>query len=774
MDAAPSSILESVPNMRTAPNFLTTNAQAHPNPFSPIADLADNALEAGASRLEIDLCSSPDGGLSIMTMTDDGRGMSEVQLLDGPLSLAYTGKAGTHYGMGATTSIPAIAPYALVLSSTGRRRTVGCISSELSVTIGADQTKMPQCSWEDGIGGFRVLEGVSADAPLAAHARHASLRLMTSFGPFRTEEALMGEFERMPLIGTRIILWGVALDDSYCRDRTAADVLNRHARRDAWPHERSLRSFLSILYYVDDVEAPPMQVWLMGRQVEPRNWSSYLYTQGLDKYKPHQFSGDATQIRFGHTVPLVELRDNFRSRSGKKDPNLQAYRGVFYYNRDQDKTRLILPLQSSKVQQPAQNGITSMAVTERRICEWGFGLVGVVIESHLRPAHNKSEYVSQETNVTFQTLRKVVDDKMRTHLRSKVLGAYRRLQSMDDGAGVGATELGAYNSKRATKEADKLAKPKPITLAEGLRVRSPHGVLGRTVSEGRGRYLLQLEDGSVDYRKAFFAHELTATRFDASDVPEGYSAAPVAALVGARAAVLWIDGEDEERSWESGRLVRSVTQLAAQDGWLTIEYDGSDLGCEDFFVALASGARYLAFRADGEMLRQGREFKLLDLELLDLSVEAEEGESDGGDAEAIDAEVVVVEAIDDDDGGDDDENGQGQEAHQQHYQQHEEQAAAGVEADGEQVERTWTAVLSEVVPNPETSSLQEVAAAGTLPAHHNTASVQEVEVAAASALVGQTQAALDGARARQFSQLAVLLARQLREQEELVARLREP
>ena len=97
-----------------------------------------------------------------------------------------------------------------------------------------------------------------------------------------------------------------------------------------------------------------------------------------------------------------------------------------------------------------------------------------------------------------------------------------------------------------------------------------------------------------------------------------------------------------------------------------------------------------------------------------------------------------------------------------------------MEADGEQAERTWTAVLSEVVPNPKASSLQEVAAAGTLPAHHNTASVQEVEVAAASALVGQTQAALDGARARQFSQLAVLLARQLREQEELVARLREP
>lgn len=48
-------VLEHVPNMRTAPTFLATNSQAHPNPFSPIADLADNALEAKARRLDIEL-----------------------------------------------------------------------------------------------------------------------------------------------------------------------------------------------------------------------------------------------------------------------------------------------------------------------------------------------------------------------------------------------------------------------------------------------------------------------------------------------------------------------------------------------------------------------------------------------------------------------------------------------------------------------------------------------------------------------------------------------
>ena len=40
-------------------------------------------------------------------------------------------------------------------------------------------------------------------------------------------------------------------------------------------------------------------------------------------------------------------------------------------------------------------GKVGMAVTQRRICEWGFGMIGVCVEGHLRPAHNKREYLSQ-------------------------------------------------------------------------------------------------------------------------------------------------------------------------------------------------------------------------------------------------------------------------------------------------------------------------------------------------------------------------------------------
>ena len=89
--------IDLVPNMRAAPSFLGTNSQAHPNPFSPIADLMDNGIEAGASEMRISLHKLR--GEPMLTLTDNGRGMTERALLDGPLSLCYTSKHGTHYGM---------------------------------------------------------------------------------------------------------------------------------------------------------------------------------------------------------------------------------------------------------------------------------------------------------------------------------------------------------------------------------------------------------------------------------------------------------------------------------------------------------------------------------------------------------------------------------------------------------------------------------------------------------------------------------------------------
>ena len=591
------SAMHHIPNMRAAPTFLETNAQAHPTPFSPLADLVDNAVEAGATRMSIELTQAAD--FSVLHMHDDGCGMSERQLLDGPLSLAYTSKAGTHYGMGATTSIPAISPYALILSSVGgTHRTIGCLSSELSVHVGAEQTKMPQCSWALAAGGsgWEVMATSEAEAPLSLEARQASLALLTSFGPYRSEAALMAAFEALPTSGTAVVLWGDALDAKFRRD--AADItVTAHAPSDSrkWGHDTSLREFLSVLYYVDDDHPPPLAIHLMGRVVEPRNWSAYLHQAHATSYSP-QGASDSVRIQFGHQVPLAELVAHIREKRAHKDTALQDYRGIFYYNRDADKTRLILPLEPTRVQHPLANGIFLMAITERRICDWGYGVIGVAIESHLRPAHNKREYVAQDTSIVFQTLKKALDDKMRAYLKTVVTPAYQRLRSGDTVADLGLFDAAAARKqqKKQQKKRDSDRRQQPLISAEDVRVRAPDGTVGRTVFDLRkGHFKLQLPTGEIDFRKAYRADELVATAFDpARDVPPGFAPLPCASLSGRSIEVCWIDAETDDRLWERGALA-AVDASAMQDGsaegaavgWVLVHYEAAELGTERLFIA---------------------------------------------------------------------------------------------------------------------------------------------------------------------------------------------
>ena len=327
--------IDLVPNMRAAPSFLGTNSQAHPNPFSPIADLMDNGIEAGATEMRISLHKIR--GVQMLTMTDDGRGMSERSLLDGPLSLCYTSKNGTHYGMGATTSIPAISGFCLIFSvGANGHRTLGFLSSKLSAKVQASQTKMPQCTWAaaSADGTSALLASKGADAPLGADARHASLQVILEFSPYATEAALLDVFASMPRHGTRLVMWDLA--KCYKSDAAAHDVLNAKAPPDSHPHETSLRSLMEVIYYSDDERPPPMALWLMGTPVAPRNWSAYLH---LSRRYSLPRTVSSSFVEFGYRVPLPELIDNFRCRSHSKDTTLQSYSGVFYYNRDADKVR---------------------------------------------------------------------------------------------------------------------------------------------------------------------------------------------------------------------------------------------------------------------------------------------------------------------------------------------------------------------------------------------------------------------------------------------------
>ena len=675
--------IDLVPNMRAAPSFLDSNAQSHPNPFSPIADLMDNGIEAKATEMRVGMHTYR--GVAMLMMTDNGCGMTERVLRDGPLSLAYTFKEGTHYGMGATSSMPAIAGFSLIFSVTaGGHRTVGLLSSRLSGAVNADQTKMPQCTWVPAAQGDVILgdapdlTAVAGDpeAPLGLAARRASLALLLEFSPYKTEHDLLGVFAKMPPHGTRLVMWD--LRPCYQPAVQTHDVLNTLAPADAERHETSLRGLLEILYYVDAAHPPPLELWLMGEKVVPRDWSRYLHLSrrfALPKAggsgKSSAGASNSTFVEFGHRVELRALIDNFRSRQSNKDTSLREYMGVFYYNRDADKVRLIVPLEKCKVQKPMAEGKIQMAVTQRRICEWGFGLLGVCVESHLKPAHNKREYASQATNSEFHALVNAVDKRMREHLKQCVAPEY---VNCTGGQGFGnATEaaanrkLGKIANSPAAAAAAEMAPakpPPPIRFMEGERVRAPDGKEGRVCPDAsaKGFYRLQNADGTIYLGKRYRGSELTRCTFDErTDLPRGFAAAPDT-LDGVRVEVYWLEEEGilGEGSWERGRLVRPVS-TAHNRGWFTLIYDDQEvMDPEQMFFALPTAASrahaaqsaggagssatsqpFFAARPDGERLFPDKDIRILDASVASVFAVPADAYDSGGDAVLVHVDASV-------------------------------------------------------------------------------------------------------------------------------------
>ena len=309
-------------------------------------------------------------------------------------------------------------------------------------------------------------------------------------------------------------------------------------------------------------------------------------------------------------MPLPRLKEAFElgKRGSEADQALEEYSGVFYYNRDHDKTRLILPLELCKT----QHKTSAMAVKERKICQWGFGVIGVCIESHLTPGHNKREYRDQETNTQFHNLQKVVDENLKAHLARVVTPAYQQLSR--PGA---VTGLGDPSPKKKKKS----PKPKAADrLHEGDRVRAPDGMVGHAIAanQTRSRWHIKESTGEVDLQTVYTTAELEKMVFDcATGMPDGFRAldgCEVSALDGWDVKVLWLD-EDTGREWVGGTLQALQTLSSSRqvsEGWLRIHYEL--LPSEDIFVAIphemqspmaadaSSASGFRAFRLDGEML----------------------------------------------------------------------------------------------------------------------------------------------------------------------------
>lgn len=401
--------MDAIPHSKIAPSFLDSNAQAHHDILFAVADVLDNAREAGSTLVNIDVRSkgNPTRPTHQLVISDDGAGMCEAQMSEGVMSIAYTQKdlsTGQHYGMGSTTAVPRLCRGALCFSLTRNSHpTLGLLSSRLSAKLGATELVVPQVSWSALEPGAILEDAPRAGGPskeprtvsLTREARAASLKVILAHSPYSTEEQLIAEFRSIEAAsatgtGTRWLMWDVDTHELELA-KAADDVLVKN-KQELWPHQRSLRGFLEVLYYVDDEllrRGAMMSIRIKGTPVTPRNWTTFLHHAQTVRHRPHNATTALAQAttRFGFQKPLAEVARLFGARSAGKNKHgseytahtfteddvhfftfgltrvsyqkTHDYSGVFYYH----KNRLTIALAPAALQ---KRGFTQMNTTEVR------------------------------------------------------------------------------------------------------------------------------------------------------------------------------------------------------------------------------------------------------------------------------------------------------------------------------------------------------------------------------------------------------------------------
>ena len=210
------------------------SSQMYKQVLSAWGECFDTSRSSGATCLHVHARGN------MLILTDNGCGMSEADMLHGVISVDDPDLGYRGVPIAYTSGLMRLADHALVLSDNGGGYwTAGLISPSLSEQLGSTRLMVLQCTWKED----RLFMGTTSDCPLSAREREASLRLLLEHSPFKSEFALLSEFEAIhtsdvqALTGTRVVMLGVRAQE---HDLTRPDdILIRGAPRDAHAHETS-------------------------------------------------------------------------------------------------------------------------------------------------------------------------------------------------------------------------------------------------------------------------------------------------------------------------------------------------------------------------------------------------------------------------------------------------------------------------------------------------------------------------------------------------------
>ena len=354
-----------VQQSRMSAKFLVSNATSHRHPFGAIAELVDNAVDAGVNATQFIVDSKEVNGKTCLVLMDNGPGIDQ-ETLSRMLGFGFNDKDNKcigQYGNGFKSGSMRIADDALVFTKCKKTRSVGFLSQTFLREEGIEDVLIPMVTWDN--------RDDTRAIGLTPEEASESLAAITKYSVFESEETLLQQmtvldhFSGDAKTGTIIVLFNLREDhgtpelDFTSRDHDIMHMADEcEAERLDKDINHSLRAYLSVLYKV-----PRMQIFLRGSKVRSSRIAGVLSHRMIDKYTPRQtddgdVSGAMASIELGLTT--VDPEHNY---------------GFMLYHRN----RLIVPYLKLGIQNE-QN-------------ERGAGVLGVVEADFLKVAHNKQNFI---------------------------------------------------------------------------------------------------------------------------------------------------------------------------------------------------------------------------------------------------------------------------------------------------------------------------------------------------------------------------------------------
>ncbi|CAM4424576.1 unnamed protein product [Lepidochelys olivacea] len=272
-------------------DYLHANSTTHDFLFGAIAELIDNARDAGATRLDIftvDNDKLPGGFM--LCFLDDGCGMTPKEATD----LIYFGRSSKrtslsrmigHYGNGLKSGSMRIGKDFILFTKKEDTMTCVIFSQTFCEAEGLNEMIVPITSWSR-----------STRKPVMGDLEKFTIQtsIIFKYSPFKSETELLQQFDAIyGRSGTFIVVYNLKLmlsGEPELDIRTDSVDILIAGLLDNLPERWSLRAYTAVLYF-----DPHMRIFIQAEKVETKCLPYCFYRPRMYPYITSSFKGTAVE-----------------------------------------------------------------------------------------------------------------------------------------------------------------------------------------------------------------------------------------------------------------------------------------------------------------------------------------------------------------------------------------------------------------------------------------------------------------------------------------------